>query len=78
MYVIYQIYRHQRGTDFKLINIDTLESCGTTSIKPIHPYYDNTTSNIVHLTTKLWSLRLELMENNIPCLQLYRAFSAYR
>ena len=37
-YVVYEIYRHANGTDYKLINTDTCEMCITKSVNPIGEY----------------------------------------
>lgn len=37
-YAVYEIYRHQQGNKYKLINIDTLEMCVTASIISINEY----------------------------------------
>ncbi|GEM_PF-4207424 len=37
-YIVYEIYRHQRGTNYKLINADTLETCDTKQIVSMDEY----------------------------------------
>lgn len=37
-YAVYEIYRHQNGTDYKLINTETYEMCVTKSIIPFDEY----------------------------------------
>lgn len=38
-YAVYEIHRQRRRDEYKLINVDTLEMCVTTSIIPIHEYF---------------------------------------